>query len=127
MEMKASEMENEELAAWVERIASACNVGLLDGYRDYLREAAARLRKTDADIAFANACADETSDDCNAALVASKGDVDDLRRRLRVAEDALEKITTGSFVHKDGDKPIVQVIIDIASNALSAIREEGDK
>ena len=48
-----------------------------------------------------------------------------LRSKLKVAEDALEKITTGSFGHKDGDKPIVQVIIDIASNALFAIREEG--
>ena len=48
-----------------------------------------------------------------------------LRAKLKVAEDALEKITTGSFGHKDGDKPIVQVIIDIASNALAAIREEG--
>lgn len=52
-------------------------------------------------------------------------EVADLRRRLKVAEDALEKITTGSLSHKDGDKPIVQVIIDIASNALFAIREEG--
>lgn len=48
-----------------------------------------------------------------------------LRSKLKVAEDALEKITTGCFSHKDGDKPIVQVIIDIASNALFAIREEG--
>ena len=48
-----------------------------------------------------------------------------LRSKLKVAEDELEKITTGCFSHKDGDKPIVQVIIDIASNALFKIREEG--
>ena len=52
-------------------------------------------------------------------------DAAELLRRLKVAEDALEKITTGSFNHKNGDKPIVQVIIDIASNALFDIREEG--
>ena len=50
-----------------------------------------------------------------------------LRSKLKVADDSLEKITTGCFSHKDGDKPIVQVIIDIASNALFAIREEGDR
>ena len=46
-------------------------------------------------------------------------------RKLKIAEDALEEITTGSFAHKDGDKPIVQVIIDIASKALFEIREKG--
>ena len=46
-------------------------------------------------------------------------------RGAGIDEDALEKITTGDFSHKDGDKPIVQVIIDIARNALFAIREEG--
>ena len=46
-------------------------------------------------------------------------------RKLKIAEDALEEITTGSFANKDGDKPIVQVIIDIASKALFEIREKG--
>lgn len=58
-------------------------------------------------------------------LKAKDREIAKLRSNMNVAEDALEKITTGDFSHKDGDKPIVQVIIDIASNALFAIHEEG--
>ena len=106
--MKASEMTNEELAAQIE------DYNTIDGCScskcEYMREAAARLRKQGEIIKMAHV---ETR-------IANN-----LLRRLKVAEDALEKITTGDFSHKDGDKPIVQVIIDIASNALFAIHEEG--
>ena len=111
--MKISEMTNEELADYI--------VNVIGGgiFKEYYAEAAARLRKFDITIVAqkAKAAAEGYAHGCE--------EVADLRRRLKVAEDALEKITTGSFSHKDGDKPIVQVIIDIASNALFAIREEG--
>lgn len=102
--MKISEMTNDELADYI--------VNVIGGgiFKEYYAEAAARLRNQGKIIKMAHV---ETR------IAAG------LRRRLKVAEDALEKITTGSFNHKDGDKPIVQVIIDIASNALFAIREEG--
>ena len=111
--MKVSEMTNEELADYI--------VNVIGGgiFKEYYAEAAARLRKFDITIVAqkAKAAAEGYAHGCE--------EVADLRRRLKVVEDALEKITTGSFNHKNGDKPIVQVIIDIASNALFAIREEG--
>ena len=111
--MKISEMTNDELADYI--------VNVIGGgiFKEYYAEAAARLRKFDITIVAqkAKAAAEGYAHGCE--------EVADLRRRLKVAEDALEKITTGSLSHKDGDKPIVQVIIDIASNALFAIREEG--
>lgn len=93
--------ENETVADIVKRVRRDCN-----SYP--LRTATAEMLKLVRDMDAAHQRA-----------------VAELKRRLKVAEDALEKITTGCFSHKDGDKPIVQVIIDIASKALFAIREEG--
>ena len=109
--MKISEMTNNELADYI--------VNVIGGgiFKEYYAEAAARLRKT---------CTKNFKCDSLGELLAvEQRKVDALRSKLKVAEDSLEKITTGSFNHKNGDKPIVQVIIDIASNALFAIREEG--
>ena len=108
--MKISDMTNEELADYI--------VNVIGGgiFKEYYAEAAARLRlKQQSDNYAAALCQQEAE---------YKREICDLRQRLKIAEDSLEKITTGSFNHKDGDKPIVQVIIDIASNALFAIREE---
>ena len=111
--MKISEMTNDELADYI--------VNVIGGgiFKEYYAEAAERLRNQCIIIPAqrAKGAVEGYAHGCE--------EVADLRRRLKVAEDALEKITTGSFSHKDGDKPIVQVIIDIASNALFAIREEG--
>lgn len=107
--MKASEMTDEELANECESVAASMEKYGGKGCGTKLREAAARLLNQGKIIKMAHV----------QTRIAAK-----LHRRLKVAEDALEKITTGCFSHKDGDKPIVQVIIDIASNALFAIREE---
>lgn len=78
--MKASEMTNEELVSVLAEIPCKSWHDLdRETVHDMCREAAARLRKADADVAFANACADETGDDCDAALVASEAEVSDLR------------------------------------------------
>lgn len=106
--MKESEMTNEMLADELEKPLVRNRIVI---------EAAARLRLKQQSDNYATAmCRQEA--EC-------KREICDLRRRLKVAEDSLEKITTGCFSHKDGDKPIVQVIIDIASNALFTIRDEG--
>ena len=110
--MKISEMTNDELADYI--------VNVIGGgiFKEYYAEAAARLRKFDITLIA------QKAKSAAEGYAHGREEVANLRR-LKVAEDALEKITTGSFSHKDGDKPIVQVIIDIASNALFAIREEG--
>ena len=110
--MKASEMTNEELATTIDhRVAEAAPNW---DFAPTLREAAGRLRTftllSKAHQRLANDSVDYESN---------------LLKKLKVAEVALEEITTGSFAHKDGDKPIVQVIIDIASKALFEIREKG--
>lgn len=111
--MKASKMTNEELASFFDELAS------FNREDDKFRETAERLRNQCITIPAqrAKGAGEGYAHGCE--------EVADLRRRLKAAEDSLEKITTGCFSHKDGDKPIVQVIIDIASNALFAIREEG--
>ena len=114
--MKASKMTNEriaeELIATISHLSDAA-MACTDA-DDILREAAARLRTftllSKAHQRLANDSVDYESN---------------LLKKLKVAEVALEEITTGSFAHKDGDKPIVQVIIDIASKALFEIREKG--
>ena len=118
--MKASKMTNEMLADNLYETMPLLMKGarLFKDADEIMCEAAERLRlKQQSDNYAAALCRKESE---------YKSEIYDLRRRLKVAEDALEKITTGSFSHKDGDKPIVQVIIDIASNALFAIREEGE-
>lgn len=107
--MQPSEMTNEELSK-----ALMSRVPLDSNNHDDIREASARLRTftllSKAHQRLANDSVDYESN---------------LLKKFKIAEDALEEITTGSFAHKDGDKPIVQVIIDIASKALFEIREKG--
>lgn len=123
--MKASDMTNEELVSWVERIASAGNVCLLTEYRNYLREAAARLRLK------------QRSDDYAAALCSHEGkyklEICDLRRRLKVAEDSLVESKVAvchtcdkKYICGHGtDKFDPCCVYKDIDNALFAIREEG--
>ena len=48
--MKTSEMTNEELANWLAIISGSADFRLPARYRDYLREAAARLRKQEENL-----------------------------------------------------------------------------
>lgn len=98
--MKLSEMTNEQIADKIEQTycASSSEFGLT------MREAAARLRKQGEIIKMAHV---ETR------IAAG------LRRRLKVAEDALDKIFKLVFVDCE--------VAMVAKNALAAIREEGDE
>lgn len=103
--MKTSEMTNEELANWLAIISGSADFRLPARYRDYLREAAARLRKV-------------TVRTDNSAVIAK------LQRRLKVAEDALEKIRANADQHElDADD--TGTVFETADNALAAIRKEG--
>ena len=115
--MNVKEMTNEELAVYFFNAAE----GGTTLFMRCLRDAATRLR----DLKPCNK--NFKCDSLEELLTAEKRKTADLRRRMKVAEDALEKITTGSFSHKAGDKPIVQVIIDIARDAFFEVREEGWK
>ena len=107
--MKASEMTNEDLADWVARIGSAKNVCLLDEYRGYLDEAAARLRRPT-----------PVDDD----LLKMAGDIDKLTAKLKVAEDALELawMYASKLPHQ---WPLPERVRAKMRNALAAIREDG--
>lgn len=111
--MKASEMTNDELANLIEK---GCGSSLM-GHA--VREAAARLRKFDITIVAqkAKAAAEGYAHGCE--------EVADLRRRLKVAEDALEKLQDRlvSSVHDGTIDP--HEALKIAEDALSVIREEG--
>lgn len=110
--MKASEMTNEriaeELVSTITHLSDAA-LACTDA-DDILREAAARLRKQGEIIKMAHV---ETR-------IATQ-----LRRRLKVAEDALEKLQERlvSSVHDGTIDPYEA--LKIADNALAAIREEG--
>lgn len=106
--MKASKMTNEELAAQIE------DYNTIDGCScskcEYMREAAARLRKQGEIIKMAHV---ETRI------------ADNLLRRLNVAEDALEKLRDRlvSSVYDGTIEP--HEALKIAEDALAVIREEG--
>lgn len=104
--MKASEMTNCELAKEL-----MSRVPLDSNRHDDIREAAARLRKR---IEFTPEMATEM---CRRES--------DLRRRLKVAEDALAKLQDRfvSSVHDGTIDPYEA--LKIAETALAAIREEG--
>ena len=109
--MKASEMTNEML------LADELEKPLV-GSRIVI-EAAARLRKFDITIVAqkAKAAAEGYAHGCE--------EVADLRRRLKVAADALEKLQDRlvSSVHDGTIDP--HEALKIAEDAIAAIREEG--
>lgn len=108
--MKASEMTNEMLADELEKPLVGSRIVI---------EAAARLRKFDITIVAqkAKAAAEGYAHGCE--------DVADLRRRLKVAADALEKLQDRlvSSVHDGTIDP--HEALKIAEDAIAAIREEG--
>ena len=105
--MKASKMTNEELAARLEVHAvpvMGC-VGSCKAGREIandIREAAKRLRRPT-----------PVDDD----LLKMARDIDKLNAKLKVAEDALQKIFNKVFVDC--------IVAEIANNALATIRGEG--
>ena len=111
--MKVSEMTNEELADYI--------VNVIGGgiFKEYYAEAAARLRKFDITIVAQKAKA--------AAEGYAHGfeEVADLRRRLKVAENALEKLKDRlvSSVYDGTIAP--HEALKIAEDAIAAIREKG--
>lgn len=112
--MKASEMTNEELADYI--------VNVIGGgiFKEYYAEAAARLRKFDITLVAqkAKGAAEGYAHGCE--------EVADLRRHLKVAEDALRKLQERlvASVHDGTIDP--HEAMEIAENALASIREEGD-
>lgn len=108
--MKASEMTNEMLADELEKPLVGSRIVI---------EAAARLRKFDITIVAqkAKAAAEGYAHGCE--------EVADLRRRLKVAADALEKLQDRlvSSVHDGTIDP--HEALKIAEDAIAAIREEG--
>ena len=111
--MKASEMTNEELAK-----ALMSRVPLDSDSHDDIREASARLRKQDIIVAAqkAKGAAEGYATGCER--------VADLSRRLKVAEKALQNLQERlvSSVYDGTLNP--HEALEIAENALSAIREE---
>ena len=108
--MKSSEMTNEMLADELTKPLVGSRIVI---------EAAARLRKFDITIVAqkAKAAAEGYAHGCE--------EVADLRRRLKVAADALEKLQDRlvSSVHDGTIDP--HEALKIAEDAIAAIREEG--
>ena len=109
--MKPSEMTNEELAK-----ALMLRVPLDSNNHDDIREASARLRRIDLTIVAqkAKAAAEGYADGCKVA---------DLRRRLKVAEEALDKVYKCIDNRYGVDASLLAK--KIIADALAAIREEG--
>lgn len=124
--MKTSEMTNEELAKQL-----MSRVPLDSDRHDDLREAAARLRDFDITLVAQKAKA------AAEGYAHGREEVADLRRRLKVAEDALEKIDNMC----DGDmckffenthhcsecRYLDGCQTGVAHDALATIREKGAK
>ena len=108
--MKPSEMTNDELAK-----ALMLRVPLDSNNHDDIREAAARLRKT---------CAKNYKfDSLEELLSVERRNNTDLRRRLKVAEDALDKVYKCIDNRYGVDASLLAK--NIIADALAAIREEG--
>lgn len=105
--MKISEMTNEELADYI--------VNVIGGgiFKEYYAEAAARLRKFDITLIAQNAKS------AAEGYAHGREEVANLRRRLKVAEDALVKLKT---ICEQTEYVYGRVICD---DALALIREEG--
>ena len=107
--MKPSEMTNERIAE--ELIATIPHLSdeawSCTDADDILREAAARLRKIDITIGYAD----------------GREEVVDLRRRLKIAEDALDKVYKCIDNHYGVDASLLAK--NIIADALAAIRKEG--
>ena len=111
--MKASEMTNEELASFFDELAS------FNREDDKFRETAERLRNQCIIIPAqrAKGAVEGYAHGCE--------EVADLRRRLKVAENALEKLKDRlvSSVYDGTIAP--HEALKIAEDAIAAIREEG--
>ena len=111
--MKASEMTNEELADYI--------VNVIGGgiFKEYYAEAAARLRKFDITLIA------QKAKSAAEGYAHGREEVANLRRRLKVAADALEKLQDRlvSSVHDGTIDP--HEALKIAEDAIYAIREEG--
>ena len=109
--MKPSEMTNEELATQIE------DYNTIDGCScskcEYMREAAARLRKSEERVSKQKASNKELVDE-----------VADLSRRLKVAEDALDKVYKCIDNRYGVDASLLAK--KIIEDALAAISEEGE-
>ena len=116
--MKPSEMTNERIAE--ELIATIPNLNdeawSCTDADDILREAAARLRKIDITIVAqkAKAAAEGYAD--------GREEVADLRRRLKVANEALYDFVN----YAENHAPLEAGLNPIIDKARAAIREEGD-
>lgn len=108
--MNASEMTNEriseELIATIPHLSD--EAWSCTDADDILREAAARLRKIDITIGYAHGCEEFA----------------ELRRRLKVAEDALDKVYKCIDNRYGVDESLLAK--NIIADALAAIRKEGD-
>lgn len=109
--MKISEMTNEELADYI--------VNVIGGgiFKEYYAEAAARLRLKQQSNNYAAALCRKESE--------YKSEIYDLRRRLKVAEDALRKLQERLVASVHDGTIDTHEALKIAEDAISAIREEG--
>lgn len=111
--MKISEMTNNELADYI--------VNVIGGgiFKEYYAEAAARLRKFDITLIA------QKAKSAAEGYAHGREEVANLRRRLKVAADALEKLQDRlvSSVYDGTIDP--HEALKIAEDAISAIREEG--
>ena len=112
--MKISEMTNDELADYI--------VNVIGGgiFKEYYAEAAARLRKFDITLIA------QKAKSAAEGYAHGREEVANLRRRLKVSEDALRKLQERlvASVHDGTIDP--HEALKIAEDALAAIREEGD-
>lgn len=128
--MKITEMTNEELATWLDGAVASC---LFRGSNDYLREAASRLRNATVREMAHRAAVEAYRREVKDLNSKRQATICDLRRRLKVAEDALEyakgSITRDCIIDCDhfqecGDFKVCLCEQRI-NNALAAIRGEG--
>lgn len=130
--MEASEMTNEELANYLESITPDFEA-YTSPVSEYFREAAVRLRKSD--DAVKDAMATCTDEKCPFDFPEMRKTNAELHRHLKVAEDALAKMSAIACAHCDlrdacqeGEDGMVVPCNDMIAirNALAAIRQGGD-